>query len=115
MHDVKTERRVREAGIAPLTIVIPHVELDLTVIALREAARLGRDLETRVKVLAIRTVPYPASLDPSSHPDYFRELIALAEKKFDVLITLDEYPPSTEPKRPEYRCLDYRYIFKRSR
>ena len=43
------------------------------------------------------------------------ELIALAEKKFDVLITIDKYPPSTEPKRPEYRCLDYPYSFKRSR
>jgi hypothetical protein len=100
MQEVQTAWPAREAAIAPLSIVIPHVELDLTAIALREAARLGSGLETRVTVLAIRTVPYPASLDPASHPDYFRDLIALAESS-ELPVTVNvvfarEWAPALE-------------------
>jgi nucleotide-binding universal stress UspA family protein len=60
-------------------VVVPHTELRLTGIALREAVRLARGLDVRVTVLAVRIVPFPEPLDPGRRLPEFDDLVALAE------------------------------------
>ncbi len=68
-----------EGGARQLPVVVPHTDLELTGIALREAARLARGLNAQVTVLAVRVVPFPEPLDPGRGMPGMDELMALAE------------------------------------
>jgi hypothetical protein len=62
-----------------LSVVLPHTDLALTAVAMREAARLACGLDVRVTVLAVRIVPFPEALDPTRGCPGLSELLALAE------------------------------------
>src|SRR3954468_15053171 len=62
-----------------LSVVLPHTQIALTAVALREAVRMARGLNARVTVLAIRVVPFPEVLDPTRGCPDLSELMALAE------------------------------------
>jgi hypothetical protein len=69
-----------ENGEGPrLSVVLPHTEIALTALALREAVRLARGLNARVIVLAIRIIPFPQDLDPTRGCPDLSDLMALAE------------------------------------
>ncbi|MBS1853746.1 MAG: hypothetical protein JST11_00155 [Acidobacteria bacterium] len=68
-----------EGGTRRFPVVVPHTEMALTRIALREAVRLARGLEVRVTVLAVRIVPFPDPLDPTRGLPGLQDLMALAE------------------------------------
>ncbi len=86
MSPHEAEREIRgtpasaENGEGPrLSVVLPHTQLALTAIALREAVRLARGLNARVIVLAIRVIPFPEDLDPTRGCPDLSDLMALAE------------------------------------
>lgn len=68
------------AGTRRLPVVVPHTELPLTEVALREAARLVHGLDARVSVLAVCIVPFPDPLDPTRGLPGLTELMTVAEK-----------------------------------
>ncbi|HXA52548.1 MAG TPA: universal stress protein [Candidatus Acidoferrum sp.] len=86
MSPHEAEREVRETpgpaenGEGPrLSVVLPHTQIALTAIALREAVRLARGLNARVIVLCVRVVPFPQDLDPTRGCPDLSELMTLAE------------------------------------
>jgi hypothetical protein len=76
---VATPGQVTEGGSPQLSVVLPHTEVALTAIALREAVRMARGLNARLIVLAIRVIPFPDDLDPTRPCPDLPALMELAE------------------------------------
>lgn len=78
-HEMRDTAERSGNGTQRFPVVLPHTDLTLTEVALREAARLARGLEVSITLLAVQIVPFPDLLDPTRGCPGFPQLLALAE------------------------------------
>jgi hypothetical protein len=80
--ELRIDPRALEADSAEIEVVVAHTDWDTTVAVLKRAVDLLAGLNAKVTLLAVHSVPYPASLSSAaaSHGHLVAQLVDLASQ-----------------------------------